>query len=314
MARVLLAPTADLARRVLASDTVLVTVEAEYGAFVAPGAVYTAAHHQPEMVGRPAPCCDTTIPDVSAEDGVILLSHLDLDSVGGALRALGRADLFPRGLWEPNAEAAAVLTDNDIASFWALAQFIDINGAHHAHEHPAWAEHADQFRAYWAWSQSRPRTPFGEVTDITEEVEEHNKVLFTLLIEGPEEESFPALLAAGREWANRQEAINRASLVDAVRTPSGYVLLRHADTFVNTMYNFGGEGKVAKAIVALNTKTGAITVSHDGAPFVAREFVQGIWGPEAGGHAGIAGSPRGEALTAEDARAAFDALLAKLGA
>jgi hypothetical protein len=84
-------------------------VEAEYGSVVIEGTVYTAAHHQPSGPyvgdhvvpgGRPAPCNDTAIPPVAwdVEGGpVALVSHLDLDTVGGLLRAV--ADTRSRELF-----------------------------------------------------------------------------------------------------------------------------------------------------------------------------------------------------------------------
>jgi hypothetical protein len=106
------------------------TVEAEYGAVVIEGSVFTAAHHQPvgspyagdHLVagGRPAPCNDAQIPtlDPSAGEWTVGISHLDLDTIGGVLRALPEfADLF----------------GSENGGFWNLAAFVDTNGAHKVH-------------------------------------------------------------------------------------------------------------------------------------------------------------------------------------
>jgi hypothetical protein len=64
------------------------------------------------------------------------------------------------------------------------------------------------------------------------------------------------------------------------------------------------------AVVTFNTKFKSVTVSiADPQPgFSCREFVQKLWGPEAGGHDGIAGSPRGREMTLDDAKTAFTKL------
>ena len=122
MPQFLLVPTAEVARHTSAD----VTVEAEYGSHVMEGTRYTAAHHQASgpyagrhlpglaQVGRPSPCNDTQIPLLPA-DGVVALSHIDLDAIGGALRT------------DPD---AAGLFSDETARFWALAEQVDVRGPH----------------------------------------------------------------------------------------------------------------------------------------------------------------------------------------
>ena len=98
---VLHAPTADLARSIVLP---VLTVEAEYGSYVCEGRFYTAAHHQGEGpyagrhlpghegTGRPAPCNDDGITMIGEED-VVVVSHIDLDTLGGCLRATGSPQL-----------------------------------------------------------------------------------------------------------------------------------------------------------------------------------------------------------------------------
>jgi len=63
--------------------------------------------------------------------------------------------------------------------------------------------------------------------------------------------------------------------------------------FVNHLY-VDLDGVPARAIVSYNRDSGSVTVSlADPIPGVScREILQGMWGPEAGGHDGIARSPR----------------------
>ena len=77
MSIILLVPSAAHARQLTAQ----LTVEAEYGAHVWEGTIYTAAHHQKDgpyagrhllahaATGRPSPCNDPAIPVVEAGDG-----------------------------------------------------------------------------------------------------------------------------------------------------------------------------------------------------------------------------------------------------
>ena len=62
----------------------------------------------------------------------------------------------------------------------------------------------------------------------------------------------------------------------------------------------------------LNTKFGSITVSALDNAFDCKAVVQGLWGELAGGHPGIAGSPRGQAMTESDLIAAVKAVATAL--
>ena len=81
------------------------TVEAEYGAECVPGSVITMAHHGTRS-SNPAPCNWSDVPVLT--DCEILVSHLDLDSMGGIMALMG--------------------TKPDNPEFWKAAEFIDLNG------------------------------------------------------------------------------------------------------------------------------------------------------------------------------------------
>lgn len=301
---VILAPNAALARAALERGVAL-TVEAEYGAFVAEGATYTAAHHQAagRFQGRhtggeaPAPCNDRDIPVLSPGE-TILLSHLDLDSVGGALRGLGVEGLF----------------GSDTQGFWDAAEFVDTNGAHRlAKDH----QERPKLGAWWAWlTENRPKPDHKNVTDVTDFVVLCGEVLRTLLRSGADLEN---LLKKGKEFLDNEETLNRESLIGTITitTKSGTVIaLRASDKFVNHLYAL--DGGVADAVLALNTTNGSITLSFEdgGKRFNAREIVQTIWTERdaegnflAGGHLGIAGSPRGLVLTHADLGRALGVLV-----
>ena len=275
----------------LAAERPHLTVEAEYGSTVVEGAVYTAAHHQPagskyagdHVVegGRPSPCVDKNIPTLPEEgDWLIGISHVDLDTVGGVLRALpAAADIFA--------------PEHD--DFWGLAAFLDVRGAHKVATAKASEKNIQRIYAWMAYSKSIPRLPLNVLTDATELVLGCLPVLRALLADDA------GLLQAGRDFRGKERELNEQSfeyMTDdnvIVRTTPG-----ERDS-VNLLYA-APDGDLGVAIVAYNKHVGTITVSLESPiPGVScRDVVQGLWGPLAGGHPGIAGSPRGQVMTESD--------------
>ncbi len=252
------------------------TVEAEYGEVCVPGTVLTMAHHG-ERAGQPAPC--------SYENGclagevveVVGLSHFDLDTLGGCAAIIGR---------KPSADG-----------FWRLAEFIDLNGAHKLargiNETDASPEDVRVLHAFWAWSKSfrvfAPRD--GSVADVTKQVLEGIHVLESILVDQDE-----VLLAAGDAFRAAEGELNRKSFLEA----DDGVVVRVGDQFTNHLYA-DPDGEAYKAVVSYNTATGAVTVSFAETPqgMSANSIVQKVFTDRddegkllAGGHAGIAGSPR----------------------
>lgn len=279
-------PTVDLAREATAA----VTVEAEYGSYVMEGAVYTAAHHQAsgpfagrhlpgfEKTGRPSPCNDDGIP-VMPKDAVVAVNHIDLDSVGGVLRTM------------PD---YTTLFDGRFAGFWDLAEHIDVTGAHRLDPDHEWAP---ALRAVWAWLQAnRPRPNRTEIEDCTDFMEACGSMLVRLLFFKQDD-----LLAAGQAMADAEAALNEGSLIRVVEAGGRLVAVREAGQFTNHLYRLP-DGRVAAAVVARNTKMSSVTVSlaDPVEGVVCRDLVQSLWGPDAGGHAGIAGSPRGQEMSEDD--------------
>ena len=277
-------PTADLARDFLAE----VSVEAEYGSFVLEGTLYTAAHHQKtgpyvgrhvpghELTGRPSPCNDPAIP-VLAFDHAVAVSHLDLDTVGGCLRTM---------------HYFAPLFTGRHQAFWDLAEFVDVSGPHRMDpNHPE----ADNLLAWWAWLQdNRPKTSRDEVSEVTEwMVMDAGMALHRILVHQHE-----PMMVAGAAFAARASVLERISYVRHTRVGEYLVVAREASRFVNHLYRLK-DGQVADVVVAFNTEYQSVTVSFESpiAGLSCRALVQDLWGPEAGGHDGIAGSPRGQVMT-----------------
>lgn len=293
MVRFLISSVADKLSAALASFGRTATVEAEYGDAVVEGSVLTLAHHGPRSA-NPAPCL--------AENGVagegveaVGLSHLDLDSLGGCAAIIGRKPEAP--------------------GFWALAAFVDVNGVHKLAQSGADVVDIRFLNAYYAWAETHkvfaPRD--GGILDVTDKVTEGIDVLQRIL-----REDNPGLLTAGDNFIKKEDDLNRASFVEA----KGGVIVRVSGGFTNHLY-VTPDGKVCRAVTALRTDFHACTVSFadpiKGA--TCRDIVQTVWTDKddkgqflAGGHATIAGGPRGKFNGLDDLLRLRDATVAALAA
>jgi len=335
----------------LAATNPHITVEAEYGDVVVPGSRLTMAHHGPRAGSKcPASYTAADVYDVGDDCAawlrsvVVGLSHFDLDTLGGCCAVI---------------DAAAYGYKPGSGAFWALAEWVDLNGPHRLDEgrgvaaraalrdlSPKNAAYMDQvldgeyhatgqypvdygmtvevdaaiaaIHAFWAWSAANRGPRIGaDVVDLTDHVLAARQVVcdlfpYTSPSDFPEDDPQAAaaeaqwerraeLLAAGREFMAAEAQLRASSFV----RQRGSVVLRRAPAFVNHLY----PASPGAAVIAFNETTGAVTVSFaDGAasPVSAVEVVQSLWGPLAGGHRGIAGSPRGQAMTFADAEKAFE--------
>jgi len=250
------------------------TVEAEYGDTVIEGAIYTLAHHCGKYRLNPAPC---EFPNQRDFDGVTLISHIDLDTIGGCLALYG---LKPE--------------DNE---FWKAVGFIDVNGPHHIHE----LEDIMQARlsAYNAYANSIERPKYNSPCDVTNEICAAGKVI-GYIIAGDEE-----LLRKGKEWRETSEITVEAKLVNENENIRAFIT---DGVFCSAAYYSKKQGAIIPAAVVLNKRYNSVTVSFEdgGAKFDASKIVKKLWGEMAGGHAGIAGSPRGWGLSDKEALEEFE--------
>lgn len=263
------------------------TVEAEYGDTLVEGSAWTLAHHGPRS-GNPAPCL--------AESGslspvtVIGISHFDLDTLMGIGIAMGR---------------------RYFKAFAAAAAFIDTNGVHRAGavNIEGWEGLRPFFNAFWAWSEDNRLFPprDGSVMNCTDFIEGALDTLDRILVKDEE------LFKAGEEWAEAKAELNSASFL-GYAGPYMQVIKRSSGSFVNHLYNDPESGQLAGYVVALNPERGSVTVSAEdgGHRLSMRELVQGLWGVEAGGHDGIAGSPRGATFGEDELSQAAEALADEL--
>ena len=253
------------------------TVEAEYGSAVVEGSWVTLAHHGPRSHNL-CPCLESNrTPPANLLIGV---SHFDLDTLGGTMALLGIKPSAP--------------------DFWRVAARVDTEGPHKLPLMGATRDTVDCLHAFWAWSEdnrvSLPRASAQGPAALVDLTDLFLKAFsfITELLAGHRADA----VSAGRAWAARNEALERETLVSEYG--SGAVLLRSSDKFVNHLY-----GPTAAAVVGYNTKAGSITVSFSDEDsrrgLSACDIMQEVYGPLAGGHAGIAGTPRGETYTLEDA-------------
>jgi hypothetical protein len=287
----LLSSNPERLREALTLYSQTATVEAEYGDIVVEGSVLTLAHHGPRA-NQPCPCLFR----VATEEmrlrlsgiEVIGLSHLDLDALGGCLAI---SEILPT-----------------VEGFWQLAGFVDTFGPHRILDFGPSPQNLARLNAFWAWSQGhRVQAPRdGSVLDITPQVEVAAFALGRILADDPE------LLAAGEVFRLAEAKLNLDSFVEVRQG----VVVRIAPVFVNHLYTTP-DGVVCRAVVAFNTVSGAVTVSFADPPAPgipgAVQVVQAIWGPTAGGHAGIAGSPRGKRCSLADVLAAEDRVADSMG-
>lgn len=247
------------------------TVEAEYGDNVIKGKIITLAHHIEEYKENPAPCNTENIP-ILQNDSTIVVSHLDLDTLGGIAALMGRK--------------------KEDKAFWSAVEFIDLNGVHNLYQLDK--ETSKKYNAYRAYQETHRMQRINDPTDVTDIALKYLDVV-DLAIDGDK-----ALLEKGEEWYQESQKQIEECLIGENRnlrifkSPNGI--------FCSAAYYSEKQGKVIPCTVSLNGKTGAITVAMEdgGKDFSAKELVQKLWGNEAGGHPGIAGSPRGKEMTEKD--------------
>lgn len=267
--RVILAPSYDMAKNINAEAT----VEAEYGDECLEGTMVTLAHHGPRS-GNPAPCNTPDVPELPPF-ATVVVSHIDLDTLGGIYALQGRKPEDDR--------------------FWEAAEMIDVKGVHHIHELDK--DIQDKLNAYYAYNDGQPRQRYTEAIDVTKQIDDTYNVVNAIVdINDPEHDK---LITAGKEWAQTREKEVEGQLVYENKD------VRVFDTngiFCAASYFSPNQNTICPATVTYNEKFKSITLAFEdgGKQLNAKEIVQELWGPEAGGREGIAGSPRNVEMTKND--------------
>lgn len=267
--RVILAPSYDIAKNIKAEAT----VEAEYGDECLEGTMVTLTHHGPRS-NNPAPCNTPDVPELPPF-ATVVVSHIDLDTLGGIYALQGRKPEDYR--------------------FWEAAEMIDVKGAHHIHELDK--DIQDKLNAYYAYNDGQPRQRYTEAIDVTKQIDDTYNVVNAIVdINDPEHDK---LITAGKEWAQTGEKEVEDQLVYENKD------VRVFDTngiFCAASYFSPNQNTICPATVTYNEKFKSITLAFEdgGKQLNAKEIVQELWGPEAGGREGIAGSPRNVEMTKND--------------
>lgn len=279
--KIWLCPTYDIAVKqkdaLEAEGHVVACSEAEYGELEVTGSRdgLSLAHHGPREA-NPAPCLAENL-DQQDVPTAFLVSHIDLDAVGGILALHG------------------IKPKND--KFWEAAAFIDVNGIHHIHELDQ--SEQDKLNAVYAWNAQQDRLNTRGVTepiDVTAQVNAWKKALDIIL--DPREPEHDAMIEAGREWEQNASKAVEEKLVFENENIRAFIT---DGVFCSASYYSPNRQEVVPATIVYNKKFDSITVAFEdgGKAYSAKEIVQALWGPEAGGHGGIAGSPRGQTMTEE---------------
>lgn len=264
--RIILAPDYTVAKAFAANNKVALTVEAEYGDEVIEGQLGTLAHHGKRQ-SNPAPCNWPDVPQVNNKD-YILISHIDLDTVGGILAAEGIKPVDK--------------------AFWDGAEYIDINGRHHMGKLSTNVQ--NQLNAVYAWMAMNPVGPYRETIDVSQIIEDYcfginsiineTGILHDLMIE------------FGKVWNAKQNRIREECLVrefDSLR-----VFCTKGVSCAAAYYS-PEKGRIIPATLTLDQVKHNITLAFEdgGKQHSAVQIMQEIFGDEAGGKDGIAGTPYG---------------------
>lgn len=285
---VILAPTSQFATDTLRlNPPPALTVEAEYGAFVLEGSKYTAAHHQPlgspyvgrhiTPYGRPAPCNDDNIPKLE-ENEVALISHIDIDTLGGLMRATDQYE------------------DNSV--FWFYAEHIDTNGRHKAKkDHPAWII----YNGILAWiEENKPDTSELRNHDVTDFCYRAFDFIRESLTDGH------LATRMGNAYLYLQDKLDESTFVE--QRPCGLIIRKVQGQKVNHLYRDG----IAVITYDEKYKTIRISTANPIPNLSCRRLVQEWWGDRAGGHDQIAGSARGQIMSEDQFKEATERFIREL--
>lgn len=258
----------------------IATIEAEYGSEVVKGTKATYAHHVAGWTTAPSlqpNNGDFSVEDIMDSSNYILVSHIDLDVICGILSILNAYDVR-------DAVREAV-------------NFVDCNGQHKL----ASVKDAEgrAFIESYIGIVSKFRAPFG-----VEDVTDYCKMVGNILMGNKEKDTDWAELGH-QVLAQKEAEAKKATVLEN----NGVVLFDAPENVFGLNSAYTVEGKEYNYTVVYSNKFKTITVAAAAGkdqPIDMVKFMQEVFGPEAGGHYGIAGSPRGVEYTLADAMNLFE--------
>ena len=260
----------------------IATIEAEYGNTVVEGVKATYAHHVAPWTTAPSLQKNNgafSVEDILDSSNYILVSHIDLDVICGILSILNAYDVR-------DAVKEAV-------------NYIDCNGQHKLGS--VKDPEGKAFIESYIGIISKFRAPVG-----TEDVTDYCKMVGNILMGNREKDTDWAELGA-RVLAQKETEASKATVLKN----NGVVLYDAPENVfgLNSAYTVAGEEFGYTVVYSNKFKT--ITVAAAAGkdqPIDMVDFMQGQFGSAAGGHYGIAGSPRGVEYTLADAMNVFEAI------
>lgn len=249
-----------------------ITIECEYGDSCIEGSILTLAHHGARF-NNLCPCLKD---NEKIECDAIIVSHVDLDTIGGIMAVLG------------------IKPENEL--FWDLAAYVDLNGPHKIKNFQCpWSVKRFLY-AFYAYSRDNKiyleKDKDFQKIDLSKYFE-----ILEILITDKNKKERESFLKLGDEFKKNEDELNLSSFCEHHYINNDTkVCVRVSNSFVNFLYN-GPYGTIHQYVIAFNPKTGSITLSsEDGNSGIlsCSDIMVKVFGSEAGGHRGIAGSPRNQ--------------------
>lgn len=268
--KILLATTFESAEEIIkwceSKHIPTATVEAEYGELCSEGSHATLAHHTTKYKLNPAPCVMDDVEQMS--NGVIVVSHVDLDTLGGITILEGNKLNHP--------------------TFWRSESIIDTKGYIGVKEIPyedelimkafLGIEKTMKFELKTSDIISKDG-----IYDITEQVYELIKILHCLLSVDKDSNLMRYGLKQFDDYLKnlKLKSLYQDASVRILKThqPQHYLIHRENDIEFRTC-------------ITLNERTGAIILSDISEELNCCKIMQDVFGEKAGGQFRVAGTPR----------------------
>lgn len=269
--KILLAPTYNSAKQLAEKCRILASVEAEYGSHVIQGEFYTLAHHAPLYRKNRAPCFHIIEPLDPSLEGIILISHIDLDTLLGIYYLI-------RNKEDPVPEL----------KIREAAEKIDVGGYHLITELDENIQ--PLFRAILGILGTNP--PFNNVLDVTETVLKNIDLVLSILIDKE-----PTIIQVGLKLEEEQRKEKESCFIYGTDL---YLIYRSKNLPCTDQFIHPQTGKKAQFVINYRSGPRAFFLASYHSDTDCDVILQSVWGRGCGGHARAAGTPRGKIISEEE--------------